>query len=150
MIAGSLSYRGHEEREMGFLHVMREMFPGLSVVGVREGRDDAAQNYRLARNLLEQHPDLIGLYNIGGASDGVGRALKEAVRAHKVVFVGHGLTPDTRALLIDGSMDAVITQSPHTTVMNVVHIFVNLRDRRDVLAGVEPVRISIVLRDNLP
>ena len=49
-----------------------------------------------------------------------------------------------------GTMDAVITQPPHTTVMNVVHIFVNLRDRRDVLAGVEPVRISIVLRDNLP
>jgi len=150
MIAGSLSYRGHEEREMGFLHIMREMFPELDVVGVREGRDDAEQNYRLARNLLDQHPDLIGLYNIGGASDGVGRALKEVRRTHKVVFVGHGLTPDTRALLIDGAMDAVITQSPHTTVMNVVHIFVNLRDRRDVLARVEPVRISIVLRDNLP
>ncbi|HSV18357.1 MAG TPA: LacI family DNA-binding transcriptional regulator [Casimicrobiaceae bacterium] len=150
MIAGSLSYRGHEEREMGFLHIMREMFPELEVVGVREGRDDAEQNYRLARNLLDQHPGLIGLYNIGGASDGIGRALKEAGRGHKVVFVGHGLTPDTRALLIDGTMDAVITQSPHTTVMNCVHIFVNLRDRRDVLAGVEPVRISIVLRDNLP
>jgi LacI family transcriptional regulator len=150
MIAGSLSYRGHEEREMGFLHIMREMFPELEVVGVREGRDDAEQNYRLARSLLDQHADLVGLYNIGGASDGVGRALKEADRAHKVVFVGHGLTPDTRALLIDGTMDAVITQSPHTTVMNCVHIFVNLRDRRDVLAGVEPVRISIVLRDNLP
>ena len=150
MIAGSLNYRGHEEREMGFLHIMREQFPGLKVVGVREGRDDAGENHRLARSLLEQHPDLIGFYNIGGASDGVGRALKEKGRAHKVVFVGHGLTPDTRALLIDGTMDAVITQYPHTTVMNCVHIFANLRDRRDVLAGVEPVRISIVLRDNLP
>jgi len=119
------------------------------VMNVQVG-EKAAQNYRLARNLLEQHPDLIGLYNIGGASDGIGRALKEAGCAHKVVFVGHGLTPDTRALLIDGTMDAVITQYPHTTVMNVVHVFVNLRDRRDVLAGVEPVRISIVLRDNLP
>jgi LacI family transcriptional regulator len=150
MIAGSLSYRAHEEREMGFLHVMREMFPGLAVVGAREGRDDAETNYRLVRSLLNQHPDLAGLYNIGGASDGVGRALKEAGRQHKVVFVGHGLTPDTRALLIDGTLDAMITQYPHTTVMNCVHIFANLRDRRDVLAGVEAVRISIVLRDNLP
>jgi LacI family transcriptional regulator len=149
-IAGSLSYRGHEEREMGFLYIMREMFPDLEVVGVREGRDDAEQNYRLTRALLEQHPDLLGLYNIGGASDGIGRALKEGKRRHRVVFAGHGLTPDTRALLIDGTMDAVITQYPHTTVMNVVHIFANLRDGRDVLAGVEPVRISIVLRDNLP
>ena len=135
---------------MGFLHVMREMFPDLAVIGVREGRDDAATNYRLARNLLDQHPDLIGLYNIGGASDGVARALKEAGRDHKVVFIGHGLTPDTRGLLIDGTLDAVITQYPQATVLNCVRIFTNLRDRRDVMSGVEAVRISIVLRDNLP
>jgi len=80
----------------------------------------------------------------------VGRALKETGREHDVVFVGHGLTSDTRVMLIDGTMDAVITQYPHTTVMNCVRVFANLRDGRDVMTGVEPVRISIVLRDNLP
>ncbi|MES1162949.1 MAG: substrate-binding domain-containing protein, partial [Rhizobacter sp.] len=149
-IAGSLSYRGHEEREMGFLYAMREMFPELEVVGVREGRDDAEQNYRLARSLLEAHPDLIGLYNIGGASDGVARALKQAGREHKVVFIGNGLTPDTRALLIDGSMDAVITQSPHSTLMNCVRIFTNLRDRREIQSGVESTRSQVIFRENLP
>jgi len=150
MIAGSLSYRGHEEREMGFLHVMRESFPQLRVIGVREGRDDAATNQRLARGLLEQHPDLIGLYNIGGASDGVGRALQEAGRDQKVVFIGHGLTPDTRGMLIDGTLDAVITQHQPATVLNCVRIFTNLRDGREPLTGVDPVGINVVLRENLP
>jgi LacI family transcriptional regulator len=150
MIAGSLSYRGHEEREMGFLHVMSESFPQLKVVGVREGRDDAATNQRLARGLLEQHPDLIGLYNIGGASDGVGRALQEAGREQKVVFIGHGLTPDTRGMLIDGTLDAVITQHQPATVLNCVRIFTNLRDGREPLTGVDPVGINVVLRENLP
>lgn len=150
MIAGSLSYRGHEEREMGFLHVMRESFPALKIVGVREGRDDAATNERLARGLMEQHPDLIGLYNIGGASDGVGRALKEAGFDQKVVFIGHGLTPDTRSLLIDGTLDAVITQHQPATVLNCVRIFTNLRDGRDPMTGVDPVGINVVLRENLP
>jgi len=150
MIAGSLSYRGHEEREMGFLHVMRESFPQLRVIGVREGRDDAATNQRLARGLLEQHPDLIGLYNIGGASDGVGRALQEAGRDQKVVFIGHGLTPDTRGMLIDGTLDAVITQHQPATVLNCVRIFTNLRDGREPLTGVDPVGIHVVLRENLP
>ena len=96
MIAGSLSYRAHEEREMGFLHVFEEMFPAIEVVGLREGHDDAGKNYRQTRALLDQHPDLAGIYNIGGAADGVARALKEGGRAN-VVFIGHGLTPDTRA-----------------------------------------------------
>jgi len=150
MIAGSLSYRGHEEREMGFLHVLEEMFPHLQVVGLREGHDDADTNYKQARTLLEQHPDLAGMYNIGGASDGVGRALKESGCEQKIVFIGHGLTPDTRGLLIDGTMDAILTQHPQNMILNCVRIFGNLRERREALAGVEAVRISVILRENLP
>jgi len=150
MIAGSLAYRGHEEREMGFLHLMQENFPALQVVGVREGRDDAETNCRLARALLKQHPDLVGLYNIGGGADGVARAIKEQRRQPPPVFVAHGLTPDTRALLIDGTLDALINQHPHTMVLNCVRIFTNVRDGRNAASGVEPVRISIVLRENLP
>jgi LacI family transcriptional regulator len=150
MIAGSLSYRGHEEREMGFLHVMQERYPDLAVIGLREGQDDADNNYRLARSLLDGNADLVGLYNIGGASDGIARALKEVSREQQVVFIGHGLTPDTRSLLVDGTLDAVINQHPQTMVMNCARIFANLRDGRDAVSGVEPVRISVVLRENLP
>ena len=150
MIAGSLSYRGHEEREIGFLNLMKDEFPALQVIGAREGRDDAETNYRQARVLLEQHADLVGLYNIGGASDGVGRALKDTGRDRKVVFVGHGLTPDTRALLVDGTMDAVITQHQQTMIHNSVRIFANLRDGREPNLGVEQVRSQVIFRENLP
>lgn len=150
MIAGSLSYRAHEEREMGFLYLFKESFPHIEVVGLREGRDDAGRNYALTRTLLEQYPELAGIYNIGGASDGVGRALKEAGRDQKVVFIGHGLSPDTRALLIDGTMDAVISQNPQGAMMTCVRIFSNLRDGRDALTGVDAVRGQIIFRENLP
>jgi LacI family transcriptional regulator len=150
LIAGSRSYRAHEEREMGFRGAMAELAPAMEVVDLREGHDDAERNYRQTRQLLAQHADLAGIYNIGGASDGVGRALKETGRDRKVVFVGHGLSPDTRALLIDGTMDAVLTQDPQSMVASCVRIFANLRERRDALAGVEPARISLVLRENLP
>jgi LacI family transcriptional regulator len=150
LFAGSLAYRGHEEREMGFQHLLTETFPAIHVVALREGHDDALSNYRLARQLLQQHPDLAGIYNVGGASEGVARALAEAGRTHEVVFIGHGLTTETRTLLIDGSMDAVINVFPQTLVHNSVRVFSNLRDGQPPLTGVEPVRISIVLRENLP
>lgn len=150
MIAGSLSYRAHEEREMGFLYLFKEHFPAIDVVGLREGLDNAQENYRITRHLLEQSPDLAGIYNIGGASDGVAQALKEAGVAHKVVFIGHGLTPDTRALLIDGSMDAVITQNPQSATMSCIRIFANLRDHRGVMSGVESIQSQIIFRENLP
>ena len=150
MIVGSLRYRAHEEREAGFLHLFEEQFPLVQVVGVREGQDDAERNYRQARALLEQHDDLAGIYNIGGGAEGIGRALKEAGADRKIVFIGHGLTPDTRALLIDGTMDAVITQNPQGAVMNCVRIFANLRDGREPTSGVETTRSQVIFRENLP
>lgn len=150
MLAASLLYRGHEDRELGFLHLMQEQFPALQLVGVREGRDDAQTNYRQVRSLLQQYPNLVGLYNMGGGAEGVGRALKDMKTAQPVVVVAHGLTPDTRALLNDGTFDAVINQHPQTMVFNCVRIFSNLRDGHGATAGVEPIRISIVLRENLP
>ena len=150
MIAGSLSYRAHEEREMGFLHVFEELFPAIKVVGLREGHDDADRNYRQTRMLLGQHPDLAGIYNIGGAADGVVRALKEMKRAHDVVFVGHGLTSDTRSALIDGTMDAVITQNQLATMLSCVGIFTNLRAGRPAMHGIEPPGSEIIFRENIP
>lgn len=150
MIAGSLSYRAHEEREAGFMQLMAEEYPQLQVLDLREGYDDERTNYRQTRAILEQHPDLAAIYNIGGAAEGVGRALKEGGHEHRVVFIGHGLTPDTRALLIDGSMDAVITQNPQGAVMHCVRVFANLRDGREANLGVEQVRSQVIFRENLP
>jgi LacI family transcriptional regulator len=150
MIAGSLSYRAHEEREMGFLHFFEETFPHIEVVGLREGQDDEAKNYRQTKTLLGRHPDLAGIYNIGGGADGIGRALKETGRQNDVAFVGHGLSPDTRAMLIDGTMDAVITQNPQNSLMDCVTIFANLRAGRAPLEGTTRSRTEIILRENLP
>ena len=150
MIAGSLSYRAHEEREMGFLHVFQELFPAIEVVGLREGHDDEAKNYRQTKSLLARHPDLAGIYNIGGGPEGIARALRETGRQHEVAFVGHGLTPDTRALLLDGTMDAVITQHPQAALMSCVSIFANLRAGRPATDGMSGPSIEIILRENLP
>ena len=145
-----MSYRAHEEREAGFLHLFEEQFPEVQVVGSREGLDEVEKSYRQARALLAQHPDLAGIYCIGGGSEGIGRAINEAGLRRKLVFIGHGLTPDTRALLIDGTMDAVITQNPKGAVMNCVRIFANLRDGREINSGVETVRSQVIFRENLP
>jgi LacI family transcriptional regulator len=150
MIAGSLSYRAHEEREMGFLHLFQEIAPLITVVGLREGHDDEAINYRQTRQLLAEYADLAGIYNIGGGAGGIGRALKDTRREREVVMVGHGLTPDTRALLIDGTMDAVITQNPRASFLTCLAAFGNVRAGRPVGHGLELPRSEIVLRENLP
>ncbi len=150
MIAGSLSYRAHEEREFGFLAYLGEAAPDMEVLGLREAHDDEGESYRQARTLLSHHPDLAAIYNIGGAPGGVARALREARRERDVVFVGHGLTPETRGMLIDGTMDAVLTQDPRGAMLSCATVFANLRAGREPTHGIEAPRIDIVFRENLP
>ena len=148
LLAGSLAYRGHEEREMGFRHVLTERSASLGMLEVREMLDDPQRAYAEATALLDRHPDLAAIYNVGAGSTGVGRALKERGRELAVVCIGHELTDGTRELLLDGTLDAVIDQNPR----------VEAREALNVLSyGVRgqpytcyPPRLQIVFRENIP
>lgn len=150
LIAGSLSYRGHEEREMGFRNILQEEFPEIKVAALMEGFDDVDKNYEQAREVLHNYPDLKGIYNIGAGARGVGRALIETGMSHKVVFVGHELTTHTRKLLIDGVMDAVINQSGRQEILGGVQMLLNQHSRQDITTNVEMPKVEIFIRENLP
>ncbi len=143
LVAGSRNYRAHSEREAGFLSLLDEMFPGIRLIGLREGHDDAGENYRHTRSLIDNEPELLGIYNVGGSSGGITRALRERGR-QDVVFVGHGLTADTRRALLDGTMDAVFDQDPDLLLDGAIRALSDPEARRDRL------KLDIYFRENLP
>ena len=149
LFAGSLSYRGHEEREMGFRHILADEFPRLTIVELREVRDDLERSYREARRLLADRPGLRGIYNIGAGNRGIAQALEEAGRGREVVFIGHELTEHTRRFLLSGTMDAAIDQNPRVEAREAIDRL--LRAARD-LPGPDPapIRIHAIFRENLP
>ncbi|MBP1849323.1 LacI family DNA-binding transcriptional regulator [Rhizobium halophytocola] len=149
VIAGSRIYRAHTDREMGFQSLVEEMYPELSIIGVREGHDDRDENYRHTLALIDHHPELVGIYNVGGSSDGIARALKERGRSEDLVFIGHGLSADTRRLLLDGTMDAVINSDPDLVLSAALAACGELSgDGSPPLAPL--LKMEILLRENLP
>ncbi|WP_417723246.1 LacI family DNA-binding transcriptional regulator [Salipiger sp.] len=143
LVAGSRHYRAHSEREAGFLSLLDEMFPDLRVIGMREGHDDAGENYRHTLELFEQARDLVGIYNVGGSSGGITRAMREQGR-ESVVFIGHGLTADTRRALLERSMDAVFDQDPDVLIDRAIACLTGREPRP------RPLKLDIYFRENLP
>lgn len=148
LFAGSLAYRGHEEREMGFRHILSEEFPYLQVVDLREIRDDGVRAYAESTTLLRSHPDLAGIYNIGGGNSGIGKALEECGRSREVVFVGHEVTEDTRLMLIRGTMDALIDQNPRVEAREAIAML-KAAIRGETITYFGP-RTQVVLKENIP
>ncbi|MCP4385093.1 MAG: LacI family transcriptional regulator [Hyphomicrobiales bacterium] len=148
LFAGSLSYRGHEEREMGFRHILSEEFPDLEIVALREMRDDREKAFAEAEGLLDRHADLAGIYNIGAGSQGIARAMKERGKGSGIVFVGHELTAHNKTFLLDGTLDAVIDQNPRVEARESINILMNAV--RDIRYDPHPPRLQVIFRENIP
>ena len=149
LFAGSLSYRGHEEREMGFRHILADEFPSLRIVELREVRDDLERSYREASRLLADRPKLRGIYNIGAGNRGIARALEEAGRSREIVFIGHELTEHTRRFLLSGTMDAAIDQNPRVEAREAIDRLLQAA-RGEHVPDPMPIRIHAIFRENMP
>ncbi|MBB4426785.1 LacI family transcriptional regulator [Bradyrhizobium sp. CIR48] len=154
IVAGSQGLRDHAERIFGFNQVMASEFSGLSVLPVLEGRDEDDRSEQVLARLLGKHADIVGLYNVGAGTQGVAKALSNEALSEagrdKVVFVGHDVTVLTRRLLLQGVMDAAISQNPGHEARAAVRVLLALARGEPILREQEKIRIDIVMRDNLP
>lgn len=150
ILAGSLSLRDHAERIYGFQQVLAADYPQLNALAVREGRDEAERCRAVVEGMLEDHPDLIGIYNAGAGNRGIAEALEGAARARDVIFVGHELTAHSRRFLMRGTMDAVINQDPGHEARSAARVLMALGSKQAIVPDQERIRIDIFVRDNLP
>ena len=148
LFSGSLSYRGHEEREMGFRHILSEESPQLQIVEQLEMMDDPDKAFEIAMEVLDRHADLSAIYNVGAGNSGIAKALRAKNLRRHVLLIGHEATEDTRELLLDGTLDAVIDQNPRV-------------EAREALNALEAAitgkyfekhapRLQVIFRENIP
>jgi LacI family transcriptional regulator len=150
IVAGSQGLRDHAERIFGFNQVITSEFSQLDVLPVLEGRDQDERSEQLLARVLDEHSDIVGLYNVGAGTSGVAKALTQSGRDKQIVFVGHDVTTLTRRLLLGGVMDAAISQNPGHEARAAVRVLLALARGEPILSEQEKIRIDIVMRDNLP
>ena len=148
LLAGSLAYRGHQEREMGFRHILHDEYPGLEIVELREMLDDRAKAKAEVLHLLDRYPNLAAIYNVGGGTSGIGAALKERGCDQTLVLIGHEATEANKAMLLDGTMDALIDQNPRVEAREALSTLLTAA-RGENYHPVQP-RLHVMFRENLP
>jgi LacI family transcriptional regulator len=150
VIAGSLGLRDHAERLFGFSQVIGGEYPRLRLLPVREGRDRHDNTLAIAGELLAEHADLVGIYNIGAGNRAIAEALEAVGRTRTLMLIGHDLTVHTRRLLVRGVMDAIINQDPGHQSRSAARLLLSHCTGEPVVSAQERIRIDIFLRDNLP
>jgi len=150
MVVGSRSYRGHEEREMGFRSVLNEEFPNLTVSSAVESNDEPDASYSATMKALHNEPELLGIYCVGGGRSGVAKALLEAKPRKKPVFICHDLTKETRRYLVDDLADVVIDQNARLIAeQSVIRLLGSIASSAPYLTKkfIEP---RLIFKENVP
>ena len=109
VFVGSHRYQCQESCETGFRAFLRELAPSFELLEPVATLESERFAYEGTLDLLKRTPDLVGLYVAGGGVEGVMRALAEASPRRNLVAVGHDLTERTRAGLIGGSLQVVLS-----------------------------------------
>ncbi|MCU1616668.1 MAG: transcriptional regulator, LacI family, partial [Frankiales bacterium] len=106
---GTGSFRGEDDREMGFRATLRSLRPGRRQVDLVDASGDAEALRLLVRDALAANPDVAGVYSLyaTGGNAATLAAFADEGRACPV-FVAHDLDAENLALLQDGGLSAVL------------------------------------------
>ena len=145
VVWGGQLYRSHEEREIGFRAVLRQDFPALQIIEMVNGNDDPDINFACVSELIAKHPDLLGVYCVGGGQGAVAAAIETAGLSQKLVMIGHNFNDETRPFLLSGTIDAIIHQDMTRIADAALACLVDVK--RSPISGGIP--IEIITRENL-
>jgi LacI family transcriptional regulator len=108
---GSKQFLGHMERLNSFRERYSQSHNERDIVAVVENFDSSSLSERLTRALLENHPDLRGIFIAGAGVKGVCEVVKGTGLAGKVKMVTFDLVQSQRYCR-EGIVDFIIDQDP--------------------------------------
>jgi ribose transport system substrate-binding protein len=102
------------KREAGFLDTVRNEFPRVNLLVQDQYAGSTTETaYQMAENLLNRFPAVQGIFCPNESSTfGTLRALQEAGKAGKIIFIGFDSSPKLVQGLQDGHIQGLVLQDP--------------------------------------
>lgn len=112
---GGSRFHGHELRETGFRSSLRDYGPHLTLLNPQVNMENPDFTYESTVQMLEDDPDLVGIYCAGGGMEGAIAALREARDPGRVTLIVNELTPETRQALQE-RVASIVMETPLRTL----------------------------------
>jgi len=131
ILMGSHRYQCQELCEVSFRSYFRENAPDFRIIEDMISLEDPQLAQEATLDLLQRHPDLVGIYVAGGGIEGVIEALRERPEYRDIVTVCNELTDHTRGALVDGIVDLVISHPRERLAARAVDVMVDALEQQD-------------------
>lgn len=113
VISGHISNPALNNRIRGFQSEILESFPGIQLVGTKYSYDDEWVAAKIVEELLEQYPDLKGIYVTGTAVKGVCEALVKQEKEREIKVIGNDFLDENKKWVERGAINFLIGQDSY-------------------------------------
>ena len=122
----------HVNRLSGFRTRLSEKYPHLHIEEILENQDRDDLAYQAANRIMDNFPDIGGIYITGGGVTGVAKAISER-KKDRIKLICHDYVDNAKDLFESGVLDFAIGQKPEWTGNLLLHILFDY-----VKKGVKP------------
>jgi ABC-type sugar transport system substrate-binding protein len=106
-----------------------EKYPRLELLETLTSDEDQAKAYRLARDVINAHADVAGIWGITSVSlPGAAKAVRDAGKSGKIYVTGVSLPSSMRQYVLDGTVEKFVLWSPVDLGYLTVHAAKLLRE----------------------
>lgn len=126
-LVGHHRFKNQDQNESGFRSYFREHKCDFTLLEAQTTFESSTVAHEMTEKIIADHPDLCGIFISGGGITGVLAALRESGRAKELVVVGYELMAPTRAALLDGTMDLVISHPMQKVAENLISTMVRAK-----------------------
>ncbi len=139
----------HEQKLQSFRSSFREFCPGAQIVGTVETHDKPKEAYMKCRRMLEQHPEVKGIYVATANSMPVMKALEESTLSGTIKVIGTDLFPAMVPYIRSRTIAATIHQRPREQGARALEAMVRFLTDKLRPATQISINPAIVMRSNL-
>jgi len=143
------SYRGEEEREMGFRAVLRGARPDRELVEITESDGLDERVGALVRDALRRHPGISAVYSIGGGNVATLEAFA-ALGRECPVYIAHDLDGDNARLLRAGQLSAVLHHDLGADMRRACQVILQTHRALPGAIHTWPATIQVITPHNVP
>jgi len=130
VITGFCKTLAHRQRVEGFREEVNSFFPRIRIMGVYENHDRADEAYHITKRLLQDSPDLKGIYVTAGGPFGTAKAIEDMGKTGKVKLICFDFVDETVKYVRERVIQACIGQDPFLQGYEIVQILYDFLIKR--------------------
>jgi ABC-type sugar transport system substrate-binding protein len=149
IITGFFSMEGHESRRKGFIEIIEEEFPSVTILWQEENHDHWEEAYEIVNNHVQEGTSPSALYITAGGPFGAANAMEDLGESENMTLVCFDLVPETVEYIRKGVIDASIGQNPFRQgYRSVMAVYEYLQGKKPD-AEIEYVNLDIAMKENI-